>query len=49
MKISEVLTEKDKYILDILTKQICSYPTKYEIAWKSLQMYFVRLSGLITQ
>ena len=49
MKVSDVLTEKDKHIFDILTKQICSYPTEYEIAWKSLQMYFARLSGRIIQ
>lgn len=49
MKVSDVLTEKDKYILDILTKQIYSYPTEYEIAWKSLQMYFARLSKRIVQ
>jgi hypothetical protein len=45
MKMSDILTVRDKYILDTLFKQTERIPTNGEIAWKSLQLYFAKLAG----
>ena len=47
MKVRDVITPKHKYIIDAITKQVNSHPTKSEVVWKILQTYFVKLAGRV--
>lgn len=47
MKVSDILTDSDKRIINSIVKQSKQQFSTAELVWRSLQLYFAKLAGRI--